>query len=524
MKPLLSLFITTTLVISTQTCSFADATVHKNTLDTARTVRDEINKNIKQSDFYPTYHFASTANLISRPTNIVRFNGQYHMFYEQNPFNTEKQNFLIGHSSSPDLLHWITNPFAITSSEDYDKDGIYSGGAIVDKEMVYLIYTGRVLKAIEGYTEIKETQNLAMSKDSINFGKSANNAVIKTAPHYAGMFFSSENFRTPYIWKHNDKYYMLVGTRFEETKDGAAVLYKSDDLRNWIFVNVAAIGHKGEMGDLWENPQLITVGEEVILVISTQSIKSKEKHFLNKHNSGWFIGKLDYNTGKFKQKGPFGLFDYGFDFYAPKISKIEDNKYILIGNLNMPESQHPEKMDKWAGMMSIPRTIEIKDGKIYTQPFKALEQLRTEPVYYKNQKINGTKELAQIFGDAFEMELQVDLTNAKSFSIKLRVSETQETTITYDKITNTLKLNRDKSSNPKYQITGEREASLPLNNHQLKLQIFVDTSSVEIFANDGAIAMSSRIYPDKGSTDIFFAADGYAQINYLNFFKLKSTQ
>lgn len=520
MKPLWSLLLTALTLINIQNVSYADQVTHKEALDRANKSVKEVMKNIEHSAFYPSYHFASPANLLLEPSGFVFFKGQFHLFYRQNPFSLDSSEMYIGHSVSPDLLHWSNKTFAIAPSEEYDSVNIYSGSAVADDDLLYLLYTGDKEDNLEGYKEIKESQNLAISKDGLNFGKSANNAVIKIAPHYSGMNFSSEKFRSPFVWKHGGKYYAIIGSQFQLTKDGAVVLYKSDDLRNWIFVNVTAIGSKGEMGDMWESPQFVKMGEDDLLFISTDGIKTDNKKFLNKHNSGYFVGKLDYNSGKFKQKSAFELFDYGFDFYAPQVINTPEGKKVLIALLDMPDAK-PLKTEKWSGMMTIPRELEFLNGQLVTKPLKSLEQLRIEPVYYKNQKINGEKILPQIFGSAYEMELQADLTHSKLFGVKLRVSETQETVISYDKTKGVLLLHRDKSSNQEFDIKGQREVAVPLVNNLLKLHIFVDKSSVEVFVNDGQAVLSSRIYPADEAIDVVFTSDGDAKLNYLNYYKLK---
>lgn len=129
------------------------------------------------------------------------------------------------------------------------------------------------------------------------------------------------------------------------------------------------------------------------------------------------------------------------------------------------------------------------------------------------------KAFNNIRGDVYELETEIDMTKAQSLCIKLRFSPSQETVLSYDKNSKILKLNRDKSGQA---LTGEREVTLPLTDNLLKLRIFSDKSSLEIFANDGQAVMSSRIYPDKNATGIKFIAQGEAKINYLNFYKLKS--
>ena len=522
MKSLWSTAIAAAMILSFYNCSYADVVSHKEAIKKSESVVNEVSKSVKESRYYPAYHAASSAYLMGKPSGMTYFNGEYHLFFQHNPHSLKTDEWNISHYASPDLINWVNKPTALAPSETYDKDGVLAGSAIVEDGLLYLLYTGNVVNKKEDKSEQHQTQNLAISKDGINFGKSANNAVIQMAPHYMGLNFSSANFRNPYVWKQSDRYYALIGTQYEKTKDGAVLLFKSKDLRNWVFINVAALGAKGEMGYMWESPALYHIGGEDILVICPQGIKPHEKMFLNKYQAGWFIGKLDYDTGKFKQKGAFGLFDYGFDFYAPVVTKTQDGKYVLIAQMDMPDKPMEPQSETWAGMMTVPREITLKNGKIVTVPYSGLSVLRDNGILHKTQKISGEKSYNSINGDVYEIELEADLAHSKSFVIKLRASSNQETVLSYDKDSKILKLNRDKSSDVSYNIKGEREVKLQTDDNLLKLRIFVDKSSVEVFANDGQAVLSSRIYPDKHSTDIKFVSEGETILNYLNFYKLKS--
>lgn len=519
MKSLCKLVIASALIISLQnTAISADIAAHKQALKDAKNTIAAIKKEMTGSKWYPQFHFASQAGLMNHPAAIAYFKGAYHLFYETelNDSSGKKTN-VMAHATSTDLLHWKNIEPAVASSEEYDKDGIFAGSAIVENELLHLFYTGYAEKKVNEKTEKYETANLAISKDGINFGKSANNPLIKMNPNFTNIKFSEECFRDPFVWKQGDKYYALMGTQYEQTKDGAVLLFKSSDLRNWEFVNITAIGAKGEMGSNWDCPNFLHTADAEVLIINPTGIKPQGKMFLNKYLSGGFVGKLDYNTGKFKQNGPFGIFDYGFDFYAPQTVKAPDGRYIIIGWLGMPDSQLHEESEKWAGLMTLPREIKVVNGKIITKPIEELKQLRGDAVSHKDLKLNGEKDFFNIKGDTYEIEATVDLANAETFSIKLRESKIQETALTYDKASQLLKLNRDKSG---HALKGEREVKVPLENNLLKLRIFVDKSSVEIFAND--IAMTARIYPDKASAGIKFISKGEAVIKNLDFYKLKS--
>ena len=97
------------------------------------------------------------------------------------------------------------------------------------------------------------------------------------------------------------------------------------------------------------------------------------------------------------------------------------------------------------------------------------------------------------------------MTKANGFNLKLRVSENEETIISYDKNSKIFKLNRDKSGKG---VTGEREAKVNLQDEKIYLQIFSDYSSLEIFINGGEYVISSRIYPMQEATGIVFEPIG----------------
>ncbi len=515
-KPVLALAI----VFSLQNAALcADIESHRTALKNAQSSIDSLKKEMTASKWYPQYHLAPFAGAMNHPNAIVYFNNAFHLFYEQDIKLSDGKIIPVwAHMTSSNLLHWKKQPLSIAANEEYDKDGVFAGSAIFDNNLLNVFYTGYSEKKVNDKIQKTEVPCLATSKDGMYFGKSANNPLIKNPPKYLDTaFFAEEVFRDPFVWKQGDKYYALMGTQYEKTKDGAVLLFKSADLRNWEFVDITAIGSKGEMGSSWDCPNFLHIGADDVLIINPTGIKPQGNMFLNKYISGAFIGKLDYNTAKFKQKGPFTLLDYGFDFYAPQSVKAPDGRTIIIGWLGMPDSVLHESSENWSGMMTLPRELKIVNGKLSVAPIEELKQLRAEQISHSDIKINGQKEFFNLKGDAYEIETEIDLTNAASFSIKLRESKIQDTTLTYDKASQMLKLNRDRSG---HALKGQREVKLPLENNLLKLRIFVDRSSVEVFVNN--IAMTARIYPDKASSGIKFVSNGEAVIKNLNFYRLKS--
>ena len=228
---------------------------------------------------------------------------------------------------------------------------------------------------------------------------------------------------------------------------------------------------------------------------------------------------MNYENGQFVQKTPFALYDYGFDFYAPQFLKKEDGKIVYIGRLLMSDTDNPLKIEKQDGLLSIPRELRIVNDKLKTFPLDNLKVLRKDKITLSQQTFSGIREFNGVRGDSYELILVMDMQESKNFSLKVRTSQTQETVISYDKEHSVLKLNRDRSGNG---LVGEREVKTELVNNKLQLHVFVDKSSVEVFANNGDVTMSSRIFPDKNSLGIKFYSDDTVKIEELEFYKIKT--
>lgn len=125
----------------------------------------------------------------------------------------------------------------------------------------------------------------------------------------------------------------------------------------------------------------------------------------------------------------------------------------MIAWLDMWESNMPEQENHWAGMMSIPRVLEVKDNMIYSKPIEELSKLYKLKIHHE-QVIDDVISFDDVNGDCYKLDIDFDLKNAQGFALKLRVSATEETVISYDKDTKKFKLNRDKSG---CGVNGERE-------------------------------------------------------------------
>lgn len=459
--------------------------------------------------WYPIYHVAAPCGWVNDPNGFSFFDGKYHLFYQHYPYEAKWGPMHWGHVVSDDLAYWKHLPVALAPDKSYDIDatgGCFSGSAIEHDGKFYLIYTGHA-ESKDGRRV--ETQNIAISNDGIHFNKSEKNPVLKV-PQAEDI--SSVDFRDPKVWEHDDEYYMIVGSKTNDTPSlGQILLFNSSDLESWQFRGIMARSQGESEGFMWECPNFAEVdGQEVLIISPMMSSNGKELHEVD-----YALGKLNYDSGIFEH-GDFNLLDYGFDFYAPQVMQAPDGRCLLIGWLDNWDNEILERVDGWAGQMTIPRELRIKNGKIFSTPVKELENLRDFGTTYENLTIDKATKLNGIGGEVGEFLLDVDTNETSTFKIKLRSSKQEETVISYDNTTGIFKLNRDKAGKGS---GGTREVKLtPADS--LKMQIFLDKSSIEIFLNEGEAVLSTRIYPQYSSEDIFIIPERALKINRVSFYRL----
>ncbi|QDH19823.1 glycoside hydrolase family 32 protein [Saccharibacillus brassicae] len=463
------------------------------------------------------YHIAAPAYWINDPNGFCFFRGEYHLFYQHHPFSPQWGPMYWGHAKSADLAHWEHLPIALAPSEDYDADGCFSGSAIEKDGRLWLMYTGNRWTGPDREADLLQVQALAVSDDGTTFEKYAGNPVIAEAP--AGNIHPF-HFRDPKVWEHEGAYYCVLGSRTPDHL-GQVLLYRSDTLTDWSFVGIMAGGREpaGKLGYMWECPDLFELGGVHVLAFSPQGVAPDGESYLNLHQAGYVLGTLDYGTGTLEH-GEFRTLDYGFDFYAPQTTLDDRGRRILIAWMAMWESGMPEQARGWAGAMTLPRVLTLEHGRIAVRPAPELESLRGAETRYAEETIASVaadgllrgREFPGVSGECVELEVEFEAGTAPVFGIALRIGEDrgEHTVLAYARDEERLILDRERSgAGP----GGVRRAPLALREERLRLRIFVDRSSVEVFAGDGELTMTARIYPDAASTGIaFFAEGGEAKI------------
>lgn len=463
-------------------------------------VEKEIEKHKELIELDPyrlQYHLMPPVGLLNDPNGLVYFKGKYHVFYQWNPFATRHGIKFWGHYTSDNLAHWKKEPIALAPTDDFDKSGCYSGSAIVHDDQLYVFYTGNVKTERD---ERETYQCLAVSEDGIHFEKKG--PIIHLPKGF------TPHFRDPSVWKYNDRFLMTIGAQTVR-EEGCVVLYESENLYDWQFVSILTgsnLNGLGKLGYMWECPNLFSLQNKEVLLISPQGLEPSGMFYNNEFQSGYFIGDLCEESLKYEH-GPFIELDRGFDFYAPQTMLDDQGRRLLFAWMGMTDNEEkfqPTISNGWIHTMTLPRQLILKGTKLYQKPVEELAQLRKDHINYPMvQLCNEEKAFRDVEGQAIELLIDfIDTKELEAFSLTIR----HEAVLTFDRNNGTFTLSRTRLSDGKTS-----ESRTCRVNDLFKLQIYLDTSSIEIFINDGEEVFTARIFPEPDDDSLSFAIEGMAK-------------
>ncbi|MBB6024114.1 beta-fructofuranosidase [Paenibacillus sp. JGP012] len=461
----------------------------------------KLEKRIAACPWRQSYHIQPVTGLLNDPNGFSYYEGYYHLFYQWFPLGTEHGMKYWYHTRSRDLVHWENIGVAIEPGSPYDSHGAYSGSAVEKDGRLNLIYTGNTRD--ENWIR-HPYQCLAVMDEQHVVTKYEQPVISEVPPGY------TEHFRDPKVWLHGDVYYCVIGAqRTDET--GCTVLYCSADLKHWQFLG-EIITALPSFGYMWECPDYMELDGQGVLIFSPQGIQAVGDQFQNIYQSGYLMGDpLDLATGVFNHS-PFQELDRGFDFYAPQTMHSPDGRRILVAWMGLPDLVYPTDDSGWAHCLTIPRQLSVQGNKLIQRPVAEMEQLRREKqgMEAKLTLDDECKAVANFHGITYELECEISLKGAEHAGIEFRASATEKTVIQYDRLQHKLILDRSQSGAALSEANGTiRQCALEAD--VIKLRMFVDSSSVELFVNDGQEVFTSRIFPSRDSTAIrFFAYGGSA--------------
>ena len=458
--------------------------------------------------YRPQFHFSPRAHWTNDPNGLVYFDGEYHLFFQYNPFGDVWGHMSWGHAVSRDLLHWKELPVALPEA-----DGImvFTGSTVVDerntsgfcrdgKPCLVAIYTGHTPPA--GGHPALQTQNLAYSNDR-----------GRTWTRYPGnpvLNLHRSDFRDPDVfWSAGGRRWVMAVALPNEHK---VLFYGSSDLKQWQ--RLSEFGPAGAAGGQWECPILTRVPVEG----STQP-RWLLKVGLNpgglQGGSGeqYFVGTFDGT--RFTNDNPAATTlwtDYGKDCYCALTfnGMPRSAAPVMIGWMNNWQYAAKVPTEPWRGQMTIPRKLQLRQTgeglRLFQMPVDAIQQLRGRHFTWRGEDVvrlnQALRENAP--GGSFELHSIVSPGTPGEIGWKVLVGGGKYTTIGYRD--GGLFVDRTHSGDTGFSPAFPARTTAPLSTGgaPLDLTILVDRSTVEVFAQSGRVAMTNLVYPPPEARGIEF--------------------
>jgi beta-fructofuranosidase len=478
--------------------------------------------------YRPHYHFVAPEYVLKDPNGLMFWKGRYHLFYQLIPYRIHdgsEQHW--GHAVSKDLVHWRDLPIAVRpgkSNDAPDRGGCWSGTTVIVDGVPTAVYFGN-----PGGICIAR----AHPDDEllIHWDKFAGNPIIPQPP--AGTVWRAFD---PDIWKEGDEWFLISGgggkhgANNSEGRGDTTFLLTSKDFTNWEYEHEFYTSDRKwtKLAEDCAVPDFFEIDGKHMLLFSS--------HF---HGAQYYIGRYSPEDKKFYPESHDRLnhcstkhvtMDSGNPI-APATWLTPDGQRIFISwlaeGLKWPEI--PKKME-WAGILSLPRVFKLNsNGVLHMHPVESLKKLR------HNHRRIVARTLPQDFpilldevrGNTFELEVILQPTTAPKCGVGLLRSPgaQEESLVIYNREKKTITLDVSKSSkNPDVVDAAPQIASLDLEiDEPLRLQIFVDRSVIEVFANDTR-CLTKRVYPSrKDSLGVtLFALGGEAKLVSLDAWDLKA--
>ena len=433
-------------------------------------------------DFHrPTYHFLPD-NWMNDPNGVIQWRGRYHLFFQYNPDGAYHANMHWGHAVSDDLLHWEELPVAIAPSPNSpDQAGIWSGCVVDDGGTPTAIYTG----VNDDYS--RQVQCLAFGNEDLSrWTKHSGNPVLSEIPAHC---FQSGDFRDPFVWRADDGWTMTLSGHINGV-GGAALLYRSDDLRNWQYLHPLFVGDRARHGYNFECVNFFPLGEKWVMIVSSM------------YDGGGatvlaMVGR--YDNHRFTPESET-VYDAGYG-YAPLTQVDDQGRRLIWAWLREGRSVDKQVAAGWSGVQAIPRVLSLDArNRLCSEPVPELTALRRAGFHAEAGDL--TEDVLPVTGLALDIEAEFDASLAESCGIELARSPDGEekAVILYDASSEALRVTRHYGGE-EGEIDREAQGlALQLDpGENLRLRILLDGSVIEVIAN-GRARVTSRFYPSSAES------------------------
>lgn len=412
----------------------------------------------------PQIHFTSRRGWNNDPNGLVYFAGEYHLFYQHNPFEINWQNMHWGHAVSKDLVHWVELGISL---EPDTLGTMFSGSAVIDKDNS-AGFGKDALVAFYTASGKKMTQNVAFSTDNgRTFTKYEGNPIL--GPDRDPKVFWYEPKKTWVMVLYNDNY---------------VIIYNSKDLKKWE--------EKSIVPGFYECPEFFELPVDG-----------------NAKNSKWVMygASGTYMTGSFDgekftpEHGKY-FYTWGSQYAAQTYNNSPDGRRIQVGwgrieHKGMPFNQ----------MMLFPCELTLRttaEGvRLFCEPVNEIESLYQKSFSWNNLSTEEANEkLKEVNGDLFHLKMDAEIIHGLGLELFFR-------------------------GNPVVYFDGNfnrfNEAPYICDKpgiFRFNIEIILDRTSVEAYIGNGKLFISEGLKDNKSDEGV--RLKGNLKIHSLEVSELKS--
>ena len=491
--------------------------------------------------FRPFYHHTPVYGWMNDPNGMFYKDGEYHLYFQYNPYGSKWGNMHWGHSVSKDLVHWEHLAPAIAR----DTLGhIFSGSSIVDQENVAGYGAGSILAFYTSASDKNgQIQCLAFSKDNgRTFTKYEKNPILSPAD-------GLKDFRDPKVFRYEpeDKWVMIVSA------DKEMRFYESKNLKDWNYMSSFGEGY-GVQPCQFECPDMVE------LSVDGDTNRKKWALIVNVNPGCYFGGSAtQYFTGDFdgmkfscdSQPNVTKWLDWGKDHYATVCFSNTGERTIAVPWMSNWQYCNIVPTKQFRSANALPRELSLytQDNEIYLSaaPVPEIKTLRKEKKEIPAFTVANDYHIDSLLADndgAYELALEITAGEAEIMGFSLFNDKGEKVDIYFNLPEKRLVMDRTKSgivdfgkkSVPHEIEVHDRRKTTSINyiddfalatwapikkENKYMLDVFVDKCSVEIFLNGGKVAMTNLIFPSEPYNRMcFYSKGGSFQVDSFNAYRL----
>lgn len=443
----------------------------------AVTQDDEIRgaEDLYRERYRPQFHFTSRRGWNNDPNGLVYFDGEYHLFYQHNPYGWGWGNMHWGHAVSPDLVHWREVGIAIYP-HNYG-DWVFSGSAAIDWENTSGFGDGTVPPMIAAYTSTGRGEAIAYSLDR-----------GRTFTDYQGNPVVKHSGRDPKIIRHRASGQWVMAVYDEQPVEGkdeparSIAFYTSPNLKDWTL--------QSRLEGFYECPELFE--------IAVDGDPDNTRWVAYGASGEYAVGQFDGR--EFTVTDGRHRFNFGNCFYASQTFNDipeEDGRRIQIawGTLSTPGMPFNQLM-----MFPVELTLHsTAEGlRLFANPVREIEAIRARSHCFVDRDLREQNPLEEVSGDLFDIELVIDPGDAREIGLLIR-----GVPVAYDCAKSELHCRG---------VAGKLERQ----DGAITLRALVDRTTIELFGNGGALYMPIGVIPPDNQHGLaVYSIGGSARIHSL---------